>query len=229
MNKKTRALIGGAGVSAAVAAVALSGGTSAFFYDVQTVENNSISSCGFELESAATVVAHPYSGVNTSRNLASQVLASSEGSNILVEKMQPGDGFTATLTVTNSGDSTCAADAWWDINYPISGIDGSGNPVTNPGAGVQPFTQALQTSLSGDTSSTAGNLDELIYESPEKLGRVAPGASKSVVINVSWPLGARSEGNELMDHSVSFTLDYALSQVGINPVGANGLSEPFAP
>jgi hypothetical protein len=223
MNKKTRALIGGVGVSAAVAAVALTGGTSAFYYKSDTTTDNWFKSCGFNLTSDADVKILK-SDVTEGWRDKSQIKSRSHGSSVRIDRMQPGDKFELKFEITNGSkrdhkgksSSTCDADAWWDINFPIQELR-DGAWVGEPQEGELDFTKALTVDVKGfDNDFTT--FDQLMYAPPQKLGKLKPGQTAEVKVNVHWPLGNREDGNDLMNHGVKFTLDYALSQVGTNPV-----------
>lgn len=209
MNKKTRALIGGVGVSAAVAAVALTGGTSAYFYDVETVTGNSIASCGIEIEPSTVVTTNGY-------NASSQIHATTTSGNVIgVTNMQPGDSFTADVTLKNAG--SCAGDIWADINFPLDyQADDS-------------FAQALQASVSIDGNPQGTfPFGELSYRYPDLIkAGVTAGHSTDLSVTVLFPeSGVRGGENALEDKSLEFTIDYAVVQEGIDPtVGSTtGLS-----
>lgn len=216
MNKKTRALIGGAGVSAAVAAVALTGGTSAFFYDVETIGGNSIGSCSLSIDPVTTVTT---AGYDNEEGAADQMVVGDTSANVVkVSNMQPGDAFTADITLTNTG--TCNGDMWADINYPLDFAKDSA------------FAQALKANVKiNDSELGTYDFGDLSYAFPYMVAsNVEDGTATTITVTVTWPQGTRGEESvaELEDQTLKFTVDYAIVQNGIDPTGARGLSEPLS-
>lgn len=241
MNKRTRALIGATGVSVVVAATALTGGTSAFFYQVETNTENGIESCAFDIDPTTTVTLTPYDVASS--QMSNEVDEAVTQSQINVANMQPGDAFTAKIELTNIGD--CAADLWTDINFPLNFQEG-------PVAGETPaeaasralraeFANYLDVTVTSIAGVAAGALPatpvtgatasfyDLAFDAAGMPQSALPGGSThTLLVTVLFPdTGDRGAENRFMGLPLTFTTDYALSQVGINPGGSlTGLDAP---
>lgn len=181
MNGKVRALVGATGVSAVVAAVALSGGTSAFYYDSAHFTGNSISACGLGVAVKAHTTQDADKGlgnnslavINGGSDADVQATAD-KGHAIDITNVQPGDYFRTDFTVQNTG--TCVGDLWADI----SGEDANNSPAGAWNSGTNPLYDHMLVSLYDATDPS----------NPTPLTCTKPGQQPLQAINAPYTLVA---------------------------------------
>lgn len=215
MNGKVRALVGATGVSAVVAAVALSGGTSAFYYDSQHITGNSVTACtfglGVESKTIQTDSQGEHATVDTNANHA-----------ITISNLEPGDKFQTTYTLSNtSAEGQCAGDLWADISGHSK--DAYQNP--SPNALENDLKVTLMGSVDdGAPTTIAANVqyNQLATILPAKIqSALAAGHKYTLTATYGVPLGARGDFNEIQGKSIGFNVDFGLVQVGQDPTNGH--------
>lgn len=212
MNGKVRALVGATGVSAVVAAVSLSGGTSAFFYDAQHFNNNSITACTLKL--APIVVNTTETDAKTS-TVAS--IPNPDAQSVVIGDLAPGQAFETTYTITNTG--SCAGDLYADIsseNYQ------PGSSKNNP------LWDAIQMEVKGGTVDYSNTLGLVADHFPAKIATLQPQETITLKADYNVPDHKRptpldSGDNLIQGQQLNFDVDFALSQLNVDPTtGENG-------
>jgi predicted ribosomally synthesized peptide with SipW-like signal peptide len=244
MNGKVRALVGATGVSAVVAAVALSGGTSAFYYDSAHITNNKIASCGFGLSVASqtTKLASNASARPSAVMSGAQDPGLSQSTNtssapdtraIDIEKYQPGDYFQSTYDVTNTNKTNCTADVWADISNHTNLNTAFATQLKVHLADADNPTMALTCTNKDRGSVTVPDevtWSQLAIYLPCALDKALPGGETfHLVATYGMPLGGRGEHQEITKATASadgtdgtqlkFNVDFALVQQGVNVDG----------
>jgi predicted ribosomally synthesized peptide with SipW-like signal peptide len=138
MQTKKKVLIGGLSSLAVAAGVALTGGTSAYYYDLERSEGNRFAACSLDLRERAMLVkqvafAHDDGDGTTGESVedtqaSSNVSDNGDGalSTISLSNLQPGDAFEVKIGLRNAG--SCAGEMWGDINFPINDFENEPNP-----------------------------------------------------------------------------------------------------
>lgn len=196
MKKSTRVMVGTAGVSAVVAGVALTGGTSAYFYDAD----------GFDIGGEACTLAldlrEPVTASVNEATGGTEVVRTAEGTSLRFANLEPGDQVRVVATASNAGD--CAGDMYvqlGDLEGDQAFLDAL---VVTEG---RPF--GVSRRQSAPLTQVAGG--------PAALGATAPGATQRLILELEVPLGDRGQLNEIQGTSFSFDLDYGLVQTGQSP------------
>lgn len=229
MNKKQKLLIGGASVSAVVAGVALTGGTSAFYYDMEQQTGNSIEACDFDLTQSVETVK------TTTGVPVTQSTAGSQPGAITISNVEPGDTFRSTITLSNIG--SCAGDLWADIDQHSDDENGTLEPEANEGGDDTPGgdlggymkVSVLQgaTPISGLQDVTLASLATLLPSNVDST--FAGGDTTTLVLEFVAPVnaanpGGRADENKIMTDAYTFELDFALAQQGYMPASPGDLS-----
>lgn len=226
MRNRTKALVGGTSVAAVMAAVSLTGGTSAYFYDVQTSADNSIHACSIGLNVGAATVTQtqkPTGGhTQSSPGKGPTTVETSSGALLTISGLQPGEQYKMTVPVTNTGE--CNADMWLDFSGHGDGV--YANP---PSPELAAF---LQTEVKdGNKFDLTGSYAEVARDLPGKVATVAGGDTHTLVFTFTWPDGGRAgDGQPQNDNlaggdDLTFDLDFAMVQQGVDPT-ANNLNSP---
>lgn len=225
MRNRTKALVGGTSVAAVMAAVSLTGGTSAYFYDVQTSANNSITACsiGLEVEKATVTRTLAPTGdvAQSTAAVPADVTQTSNGAILTVDKFQPGEAYKVTVPVKNTG--RCDADLWFDF---------SNHPEADSA-----FAKTINSTLYATTADnklaspvTTGTLSQVLTAWPGKLDTLAAnGGTDTITFTFGWKDNGRSgqadrpapavNDNDFMNQKVTFDMDFALVQEGVSPSG----------
>ena len=157
MNKKAKIALGGLGVGAVVAGAALTGGTSAYFYDLEQQTGNSVEACGFDLTYASTST-QTATGADPQlvapQQPASQAVVNPSGA-INIQNVEPGDQFEVIVTLDNLGD--CAGDLWGDMDQHFD----QENSLTEPEQDAGDTTVGVQTNPY-DNSQRTGELGDYL-------------------------------------------------------------------
>lgn len=240
MNNKKKLVFSGLSVAAVVAGVAATGGTSAYFYDLERSENNSLSACSLDLVQQTVSVDqvgwaedNPKTNATEMQSQADKnvsVVGAGGLSTITLGELQPGDAFDVTINMENEGN--CAGEMWGDINFPITDNentrlepeiaagDTTDGDFTNP--------QASQGHVGGDlddtievqyTTDDAGNTfngtyHDLAYLPPYLMDDdFQAGEVNAVKLRLTVPdNGSAGDGNEIMGDSFTFAIDFAAAQ-----------------
>lgn len=244
MQTKKKVLIGGLSSLAVAAGVAMTGGTSAYYYDLERSDGNKLAACSLDLVEDQVQVTQTAFGDEVTDPLDSQAVVTTTSndtpdnpgalSTIMIENMLPGDAFRVDITLRNAG--SCAGEMWGDVNFPIDDNEnGRLEPEMAPGV--------------PDPDTDGGDLDDLIqavYLGPSDDGvSFGPASYNTLAYAVPWLLdsdfeageinvvsvqlrvpddGTAQDGNEIMSDYFTFALDFAAAQKNkINPrPGASG-------
>ena len=138
MNNKKKLLIGSLSTAAVVAGVAMTGGTSAYFYDLETSDGNLLGACSLDLVASGAPDIQQTAGSAADITVSSVVDAAgtTDGPGtswdgpmvgglyqVGIGAMEPGDMFTVTIPLDNAGK--CAGELFGDIRGPFNDLEGS--------------------------------------------------------------------------------------------------------
>lgn len=172
MNNKKKLLIGSLSTAAVVAGVAMTGGTSAYYYDLERSEGNSLSACSLDLvqqgvhikqvgwaEDDETTVAEEEQSQATSVVTANPEVGTNPGalSTIALDNLQPGDAFEVTIKLKNAG--SCHGEMWGDINFPITDKE---NGMLEPEEAAGDLTPNDAPQDASETPQVGGELDDIM-------------------------------------------------------------------
>ncbi|MEJ5945656.1 hypothetical protein WDZ17_10170 [Pseudokineococcus basanitobsidens] len=197
MKNSTRVLVGSAGVSAVVAGVALTGGTSAYFYDAGGVGVGG-EACTLELDLRQPVTASVNEGTG-----GTEVVRSDDGASVSFANLEPGDSVRVVATARNAGD--CAGDMYAQLG-DLEGDDAFLDALV--------VTDARQF---GVTRRQSAPLTEVAGGGPVALGATGAGQTQRLTLAFEVPLGERGDGNEIQGTTFAFDLDLGLVQTGQSP------------
>jgi predicted ribosomally synthesized peptide with SipW-like signal peptide len=206
MQKRNKAIVAGLSVSAVAAAVALTGSTSAYYYDLETSENK-IKACGFDLQYDAEV--DP-----AEDNYGSAMVT--EGGSVVIKNVAPGDSFAVTVTLANVG--ACEGDLWAQVNDVRNQENGvtepertSGDDATDGELGDHVTISVPELGVGGVTMNT---VPWHLLSGATKLGTMpADFGPVSATINIDVPKGGGAgDVNDIMTDSFELDFDLALVQ-----------------
>lgn len=141
MQTKKKVLIGGLSSLAVAAGVALTGGTSAYFYDLEMSKGNKIAACSLDLVAQEPTIQQTADGspggspALTVVSVGPQAGGGTTGTgtpweapfvgglySVNIGGMEPGDEFTVTIPVDNEGE--CIGELWGDLRGPFNDLEG---------------------------------------------------------------------------------------------------------
>jgi predicted ribosomally synthesized peptide with SipW-like signal peptide len=216
MQKRNKAIVAGLSVSAVAAAVALTGSTSAYYYDLETSEN-SIQACGFDLEYSANVT--------KGETQYGSAIVDNTGA-VVIKNVAPGDSFDVTIDLKNVGN--CAGTLWGQV----TNVKNMENGLTEP------------EKEGGDVAGTEGELGDFVKISVPLLGSEGPTLNEipwpamtsarpmveipagfdlakdlmPITLRIDVPLGENAgDNNKIMTDSFELDFDLALVQNGQHP------------
>lgn len=136
MRNRFKLAAGGVGVAAVAASVVLTGGTSAYFYDLEKSTGNQIEACDFDLtwrsSNLKAVSQAPSSQASATRTNGDGFLNGADGAFTLAN-LQPGDAYSVQLNVRNAG--SCAGGLYTDVDQhgtPVLVTRGDANDDADP-------------------------------------------------------------------------------------------------
>ena len=231
MNNKKKLLIGSLSTAAVVAGVAMTGGTSAYYYDLERSEGNRLSACSIDLEEQDVRITQTQSGDETdlAHSQADVNSSTSSGglSTITLDNLVPGDIFKVEIDLKNVG--SCSGEMWGDVNFPIVDDENTkleaeqepGVPDPDPSGGdLDDVLLATYQGPNDDSVSYTGTYHNLAYLPPWLLDSdFTGGEMNTVTILLEVPdEGTARDGNEVMSDKFTFAIDFAAAQKNkINP------------
>jgi hypothetical protein len=207
MQYKLKLMIGGASVVAVAAGAALTGTTSAYFYDLEKSTGNVAEGCDFDLTYRLSGAGASGGNVNGGND------------SFTLENLQPGESRTANVYVRNAG--SCAGDAYFDIDNPVDAENGVTEPEAEAGdadaAGdVGEIVQVTARRYSaGGPVYFNGSLNDFAAAPPTLVdGDFGAADGQNLYFTFTVPNGARGAENALMTDSFTFDMDMAMVQDG---------------
>jgi hypothetical protein len=207
MQKRNKAIVAGLSVSAVAAAVALTGSTSAYYYDLETSHGNKIAACGFDLTYKGEVDGDP-----------SEKATFTDGK-LTIDGVEPGDAFSALYTVGKVGD--CETDLY------ISGSAASlENTIIDPEADAGDETasrgelhESITVSLPGvhpalQNMPAPESLEIMQFHHEAIDNWFDSHDDVRVRLDVNVPKGAAGDHNEIMTDSFEYDFDLQMVQEG---------------
>ena len=142
MQTKKKVLIGGLSSLAVAAGVAMTGGTSAYFYDLENSRANRIAACSLDLVADKPTVIQTADGSPNGSDATIDVSDNPDPGGpwgagtpwedddtagglyqVSIGNMEPGDAFKVTIPVRNDGD--CIGELWGDLRGPFNDSEGT--------------------------------------------------------------------------------------------------------
>ena len=233
MNNKKKLLIGSLSTAAVVAGVAMTGGTSAYYFDAESALNNSFEACDFDLVRQNTNIIQTGFAEGGTQTQAQGVAESSGAGNIGINlsNLQPGDAFDVVIDLKNVG--TCEGELWADIDFPITdnensnlepeqaaGDNTTGNLSDPSEAESLNGGGELDTVMQAKYSDSLGNstpwmsYHQLAYRYPDMLsGAFGDQATDTITVQLKVPDdGTPGDGNEIMSDSFTFAVHFVQAQ-----------------
>lgn len=229
MRNRFKLAAGGVGVAAVAASVVLTGGTSAYFYDLEKSTGNQIEACDFDLtwrsSNLKAVSQAPSSQASATRTNGDGFLNGADGAFTLAN-LQPGDAYSVQLNVRNAG--SCAGELYMDVDQHVD----LENRLTEPEAAAGDADQSgdigetvqAKVRLDGYKTLHEGSLASFAEALPTLLDDDFAGKDEhSLVVTFAVPeSGTAGTENVIMTDSYSFDLDFAVTQKGHAPTGNLG-------
>lgn len=225
MRNRFKLAAGGVGVAAVAASVALTGGTSAYFYDLEKSTGNAIEACELDLTYRMSNLtqrsAAPQSQATAVKTSADNVtLNGAEGAFALAD-LQPGDSYSVQVNVRNNaprGDG-CSGELYMDVDNHLDLENGLTEPERSAGDADESGDLG-ETVVAKLTQDGSVKHDGSLAAFAEALPRVVdsdftPQDEHTLVMSFTVPeSGVRGGENAIMSDSYSFDLDFGLFQKG---------------
>lgn len=211
MQKKHKFIAAGLGVGALALGVALTGGTSAYFYDDET-QQATFQSGTVDLVTTGAV------GVTSVNPLAS-VTYDPATKTLHASNLQPGDSFDYDVTFKNAG----TLDAFPYMKWTFSHDDENGvNEAegADPTAGTGELDDTMLVNYNIDAFGQPANGLPVPVKSMDDNGVIGlswamtPGLNRDAKFTFSVPNGGQGAENQIMTDSFDVRIDFALTQVG---------------
>jgi predicted ribosomally synthesized peptide with SipW-like signal peptide len=210
MRTKHKFITAGVGASALALGVAITGGTSASFYDDETQQGT------FQAGSVDLVT----SGVIASQsvNPLGSVTYDPATKTLHASNLQPGDTFTYDVTFKNAGSLNASPYMKWTIADDSENgvIEAEDTDPTPAGELDNVMTVLYNIDAFGSSASGVPTPVNNTFNAPAHYLSfdMAPGLERHAKFTFTVPNGGQGAENQIMTDSFDLIMDFALTQVG---------------
>ena len=213
MKKQHKVIVGGLGAGALALGVALTGGTSAYFYDDET-QQATFQAGSVDLVTTGAIASQNINPLGTvTYDPATKTLSASN--------LQPGDTFVYDVAFKNAGSLNAFPYMSWKVlNDNENGVNEAEG--ADPTAGVGELDNVMTVRFDIDAFGSSANgtptpVSNTFYGQPAPIGlswAMEPGLTRHAKFTFKVPNGGQGAENQIMTDSFDLKIDFALTQVG---------------